>query len=197
MPRNHRAIDKDERIEQLLNAAAEQFLTVGYPGTTMAQIARGAGLTSAAVYWYFPSKDDALVAVQRRVLRTTRDKLAREDLAPMPRLQRYLEILRAEARPLHRMLHERSPHSDAVAEVLGEIHDELEGMIRAAVAARSTSFDDLQQIVDLSMAVIEGTSAVSAEVHSSDLVKWAIERLVPEQTRPKRTASSRRSPARS
>jgi AcrR family transcriptional regulator len=197
VPRNHRAIDKDERIERLLNAAAEQFLTVGYPGTTMAQIARGAGVTSAAVYWYFPSKDDALVAVQRRVLGTTRDMLAREDLEPMRRLQRYLEILRAEARPLHRMLHERSPHSDAVAEVLTEIHDELEEMIRAAVAARSASFGDLQQIVDLSMAVIEGTSAVSAEVHSADLVKWAIERLVPGQIPPKRTAAPRRSPARS
>jgi AcrR family transcriptional regulator len=191
VPRNHRTIDKDERIEQLLNAAAAQFLTVGYPGTTMAQIARGAGVTSAAVYWYFPSKDDALVAVQRRVLATTREKLTREDPLPMHRLQRYLEILRAEARPLHRMLHERSPHSDAVADVLTEIHDELEAMIRAAVAARSASFGDLQQVVDLSMAVIEGTSAVNAEVHSGDLVKWAIERLVPEAS--KRTRAPRRS----
>lgn len=178
MPRNHRSIDRGERVDQLLNAAAAQFLTVGYSGTTMVQIARGAGITSAAVYWYFPSKDDALAAVQQRVLTATREQLAQEDLDPMRRLERYLEILRDEARPLHRMLHERSPHSETVAAVLDEIHQEIEEMIRAAVRARSTSFAELQQIIDLSMAAIEGTSAVNADVHSSDLIRWAIERLV-------------------
>lgn len=153
-------------------------MTVGYAGTTMAQIARGAGLTSPALYWYFPSKDGALVAVQRRVLASTRARLDAQQLSPMQRLQGYLEIVRAEARPLHRMLHERSQHSPVVADVLEEIHQELEDLIRAAVHERSESFDDIEAIVSLSMAVIEGTSAVSAPEHSSELVRWAIERLV-------------------
>lgn len=179
MPRNYRSIDRDERIERLVVAAADQFLTVGYTGTTMAQIARGAGVTSAAVYWYFPSKDDALAAVHRRFVLGTRERLAAEALDPMHRLERYLETFRSEARPLHRMLHERSAQSPAVAGALEEIHLELEEMIRAAVLARNEDFVELGRMVDVCMAVIEGTSAVNAEVHSSDLVHWVVQNLVP------------------
>jgi AcrR family transcriptional regulator len=180
MPRNYRHIDRGERVERLVAIASEQFLSLGYTGTTMAQIARLAGLTNAAVYWYFPSKDDALAAVHRRMLAATRERLrAEHDLTPMTRLERYLEIIRAEARPLHRMLHERAPYSLAVADALDEIHRELEDMIRAAVRARSARFADLERIMALSMAVIEGTSAVNAEAHSSELVRWAIDSLVP------------------
>ncbi len=203
MPRNYRNIDRDERVGRLLTIAADQFLTVGYKGTTMAQIARLAGLTNAAVYWYFPSKDDALVAVQRRVLVTIRERLnAEPGLTPMLRLVRYLEIARSEARPLHRMLHERAAHSPAVAEVLDEIHQEIAEMIRSAVLARSDRYPHVSQMVELSIAVIEGTSAVTAEAHSSELVRWAIENLVPlendgpaptspRSSRPIRNASGR------
>lgn len=180
MPRNHRDIDRSERVERLLGIASEQFLSVGYAGTTMSQIAKLAGLTSPAVYWYFPSKDDALAAVHRRMLLSTRERLRAEPgLTPMDRLERYLEIFRAEARPLHRMLHERAASSTAVADALEEIHRDLEDMIRAAVRARSAEFADLERVVALSMAVIEGTSAVSADVHSSELLRWAIDSLVP------------------
>lgn len=204
MPRNHRNIDRGERVERLLGIASEQFLTVGYAGTTMSHIAKLAGLTSPAVYWYFPSKDDALAAVHRRMLLSTRERLrAQPDLTPMERLERYLEIFRAEARPLHRMLHERAPFSAAVADALEEIHRDLEDMIRAAVRARSAGFADLERIVALSMAVIEGTSAVSADVHSSELLHWAIDSLVPvgnglraatserSKTRPSRASSGK------
>lgn len=205
MPRNYRNIDRGERVERLLAIASEQFLTVGYAGTTMAQIAKLAGLTSPAVYWYFPSKDDALAAVHRRILLSTRERLgAQPELTPMSRLERYLEIFRAEARPLHRMLHERASFSAAVAGALEEIHRDLEDMIRAAVRARSAEFADLERIVALSMAVIEGTSAVNADVHSSDLLHWAIDSLVPagngeqapatwepSKTRPSRASSGK------
>jgi TetR/AcrR family transcriptional repressor of mexAB-oprM operon len=195
LPKNYRSIDRDERVDRLLDAAAEQFLTVGYAGTTMAQIARGAGLTSPALYWYFPSKDGALVAVQRRVLASTRARIADPLFSPMVRLERYLEIIREEARPLHRMLHERSQHSEDVADVLDEIHHEIEGLIRAAVHARSELFPETETVINLSMAVIEGTSAVSAPTHSSELVRWAIERLVPEDNR--RLDTSKPAPIRS
>lgn len=182
--KNHRSIDREQRIERLLDAAADQFLSVGYAGTTMAQIAHGAGITSAAVYWYYPSKDDALVAVQRRFSESMRERLDARHLEPMSRLETYLEMAREESRPLHQMLHERSRHSDAVSELLREVHDEIEEMIRAAVHVhdRSRSFNELEMIVDLSMATIEGTNATVAEVHSSDLVRWAIEQVVPFET---------------
>lgn len=183
MPRNYRTIDRDVRVERLLSIAADQFMSVGYAKTKMSDIARLAGLTSGTVYWYFESKDDVLAAVQHRILAATREQLQTEPgLSPMTHLERYLEIMRANARPLHRVMHERAPHSAAVAEALGEIHGELEEMIRAAVTARNKHYPELDRVVQLSMAVIEGTSAVQAEVHSSELLHWVIENLVPDES---------------
>jgi AcrR family transcriptional regulator len=179
VPRNHRDIDRDERVDRLVKAASEEFLGVGYAATTMSRIARRAGVTGPALYWYFASKDDALAVVQERILAATLARLDECAGSPMERLRLFLEILREEARPLHRMLHERSQHSEHVAAALAEIHAVLEQLIRAAVRERSADFEELDTIVSLAMAVIEGTSAVMAPEHSSDLVAWAIERLVP------------------
>jgi hypothetical protein len=85
---------------------------------------------------------------------------------------------------LHRMLHERSPHSGRASTALDEIHTILDALIRGAVQERHAEFDELDTIVSLAMAVIEGTSAVTAPEHSSQLVSWAIERLVPVMARP-------------
>jgi AcrR family transcriptional regulator len=184
VPRNNRAIDRDERVDRLVKAAAEEFLGVGYAGTTMTHIARRAGVTGSALYWYFDSKDEALAVVQERVLASTLARVEQHGGTAMERLQLFLEILRAEARPLHRMLHERSPHSGRVSAVLDEIHSVLDQLIRGAVHERNAEFDELDTIVSLAMAVIEGTSAVTAPEHSSQLVSWAIERLVPVMARP-------------
>lgn len=189
LPRNFRNIDRDERVERLVRIATDQFLTVGYARTTMSGIARSAGLTSAAVYWYFESKDAALAEVQRRVLESTREQLRSEGAqSPMTRLERYLEILRADARPLHRIMHERASHSALVATALEDHHREMEDMIRAAIQELDAAYPDMPRLVDLSMAVIEGTSAVGADVHSSDLIRWVVENMV--RAKPGRRATA-------
>lgn len=180
MPRNNRAIEREERFDQLLDAAEHEFMSVGYAKTTMAQIARLADVTGPNLYWYFSSKDGALAAVHRRVLARTRERLP----APTPgnamaRLEDYLEITRAEARPLHQMLHERAPYSADVADTLTDIHDDLGSLIRGAVFERSPDFPDTEVVVSLAMATIEGTNATRSPDHSSFLVRFAIERLVP------------------
>lgn len=45
-----------ERRSVITHVAAELFATQGYEGTTAAQIARAAGLTSGSVFYYFPDK---------------------------------------------------------------------------------------------------------------------------------------------
>jgi AcrR family transcriptional regulator len=178
MPRNNRQIDRAVRVDRVLDAAEVEFLARGYSATTMAGIARAAGATSPALYWYFSSKDSALVAVQRRVLEGARADFQHEPNA-MSRLTRYLDVTRARARPLHRLLHERSGQSDEVAQLLDEIHVEIEGLILDAISERSDNFADAKMVASIGLAIIEGTNAVLSDEHSSALVRWAIERLVP------------------
>lgn len=64
--------DKEQRRLQLLAAAKQVFADKGYHDTTMADVARGAGLSYGVVYWYFESKDDlfhALMTAEEHALR--------------------------------------------------------------------------------------------------------------------------------
>lgn len=54
---------KDNRQIQILEAAAELFAKNGFDRTSVDEIARLAGLSKGAIYWYFPSKEKILIAL--------------------------------------------------------------------------------------------------------------------------------------
>ena len=74
--RRRRAVseeDKSQRRDQIVAAAKEVFARKGFHDTTIADIARRAGLAYGSVYWYFESKDElfhALMAVEEAALRS-------------------------------------------------------------------------------------------------------------------------------
>ncbi|OSC39370.1 TetR/AcrR family transcriptional regulator [Mycobacterium decipiens] len=73
--RRRRAVsdeDKSQRREEILTAAKKVFARKGFHATTIADIAKQAGLAYGLIYWYFDSKDDlfhALMAVEEDALR--------------------------------------------------------------------------------------------------------------------------------
>jgi TetR/AcrR family transcriptional repressor of uid operon len=52
----------EARREQILEAAVACFARRGFHETTMADVAREAGITAGAIYRYFPSKEDVVEA---------------------------------------------------------------------------------------------------------------------------------------
>lgn len=46
--------------QRILEAASELFQTSGFEGTPVSKIAKASGMTTANVYWHFPSKHDVL-----------------------------------------------------------------------------------------------------------------------------------------
>ncbi len=52
-----------QRREQIVDAAIRSVMRSGFQGMTMAQVIEESGLSAGAVYGYFASKDDLLVAV--------------------------------------------------------------------------------------------------------------------------------------
>ncbi len=52
-----------QRREQIVEAAIRSVMRSGFQGMTMAQVIEESGLSAGAVYGYFASKDDLLVAV--------------------------------------------------------------------------------------------------------------------------------------
>ena len=57
----------DERIPQILNAAAAMFAQNSIDGASMAQIAKAANVSKATIYHYFASKDALVEALVRRL----------------------------------------------------------------------------------------------------------------------------------
>jgi len=58
----------EHRPDELLDAALELFVEQGYAHTSVAQIARTAGVSKGAVYLYFPSKQAILEGLVQRAL---------------------------------------------------------------------------------------------------------------------------------
>ncbi|MEB3981980.1 TetR family transcriptional regulator [Mycobacterium sp. 663a-19] len=66
------AADKSRRRDEIMAAAKEVFARKGFHDTTIADIAKRAGLAYGSIYWYFDSKDElfhALMAVEEGALR--------------------------------------------------------------------------------------------------------------------------------
>ncbi|WP_043661552.1 TetR/AcrR family transcriptional regulator [Thermocrispum municipale] len=62
-----RTVTADDKRELLLDVAEQVFGTLGYAGTTMAELAKAAGVTRPTVYAYFSSKDEVFRALADRV----------------------------------------------------------------------------------------------------------------------------------
>lgn len=85
------AVPVDTR-ERVLDAALDLFIEHGFDGTSMREIAERVGVTKAALYYYFPSKDDMLMALHARLHSLGRDALERFGVGPVT-LTRWGEFL--------------------------------------------------------------------------------------------------------
>jgi len=82
----------EDRPDEVLDAALALFVEKGYAATSVAQIARAAGISKGAVYLYFPSKQAILEGLVRRAV----SPVARRALAEVDHLPGDLRnVLRA------------------------------------------------------------------------------------------------------
>jgi TetR/AcrR family transcriptional regulator, transcriptional repressor of aconitase len=66
---------RDARREQILAAARRCFLRDGFHATSMQDLFAEAGLSAGAVYSYFASKDDVIVAIAEQNMRSVTDMI--------------------------------------------------------------------------------------------------------------------------
>jgi len=186
MPRNRQNIPREERVEEIVAVARELFLERGYAGTTMAEIARAAGVAPAAVYWYFPSKDHAFAAVLDRILAEGADRvdsLAGAGEPPIERLLAALEELEAYRR-LRPVVHERLPHAPVIADFHLRFQGWLEEMLLDALGPRLRPEADVELVTESVIAVLEGTLADERSRRPfAEVVRFVIERVSDEPAR--------------
>jgi AcrR family transcriptional regulator len=62
-PRPARRLDREARRRQILSTALSCFAERGFSGTTTRELAQRVGITEAALYRYFPSKESLYAAI--------------------------------------------------------------------------------------------------------------------------------------
>jgi len=69
--------------ERILNVALELFTEKGYDGASLREIAEQLGVTKAAIYYHFASKDDILMALHMRLHEFGKDALSQMTEEPV------------------------------------------------------------------------------------------------------------------
>jgi AcrR family transcriptional regulator len=179
MPKNRRDIERDVKVDELLDAAERLFRLHGYGGATMAGIAREAGVTSNALYWYFPSKDDVFAAVLDRRFQGAQTELVGRLSEPLARqlswgLRRFQEI-----DSVGSVVHERAKESPVVAQLHDRFHHTVRTALQAGLMQEGLEKKHAEKGADCLMAVIEGTGLHEGPVRRrEELVLFTLEQIL-------------------
>ncbi|HMK64084.1 MAG TPA: TetR/AcrR family transcriptional regulator [Acidimicrobiales bacterium] len=172
--------------ERILDVALDLFVEHGYDGTSLRQIAERLGITKAALYYYFASKDDILMALHMRVHEFSRvaigalgdDPVTLETWATL--LAGVMDQMMAQ-RPLF-LMHERN---QAAIEKLhhqehAEAHDDLDTQLRRLLSDERVVLEDRVRMagafgVVFATLFLAGDSFLSA---GDDELRAAVARVV-------------------
>jgi len=183
--------DGEETRERLLDAAAVTCAETGFDGATMSEIARRAGVTPAAIYNYYDSREDLLYAAGRRGLERVTEVVpdgAGTDAAQLIATA-YLRPDLAQTRRLLAELHLASHRDPILAALLAKWHDSWAEALRAVLPAGDPAPDatvkalfllllGLCHLDDVSVRATPGALAGKIE----DLVEVLVPRDAPRQT---------------
>ena len=84
--------DRPNTRQRILDLALDLFTEHGYDGTSLREIADGLGITKAALYYYFESKEDIFLALHMRLHEFGKDALVRLGDQPVT-LQLWSDLL--------------------------------------------------------------------------------------------------------
>jgi len=134
---------KEQRPEEILEAALEEFVAKGYAQTRLDDVARRAGISKGLVYVYFSTKEELFKAVIRRflvphveLLRSRVDtwQLSSEALLRGPVLELMKRVASSRIHELLRLLIAEGPrHPDLTAFYYREVVSRGIGLMQAII----------------------------------------------------------------
>lgn len=158
---------KDEVRDRILAAALSVFAERGFPGASIAEIARRAGVSTGNVYRYYESKESLF-----------------DEVVPAAFVDRLRAVVRKRVRALGGVSDVRKlPHGHAAEQATDELLAFLlEHRLRVAIVlgrAEGTRFADVraQAIEDGRKTAIEHFRAIDESLSPSEPLRFALERI--------------------
>ena len=159
--------------DQVLDAAAELFVTRGFAATSTREIAERVGIRQASLYYHFAGKDEILAELLQRSVRPTVDKVAKiEALVPPETHETALYLLAlTDVRTLA-----EAPHNEGIlygqadvanSEVYAEFRDARQELVYAygrlglQIASPGVAADlDVRDLGEMLMHSVEVVTAI-------------------------------------
>jgi AcrR family transcriptional regulator len=171
-------IDRDTKVEEILEAAERRLVAGGYDHMSVAATARELGIAQNSIYWYFPSKDDLFVAVLQRLLAHLAAKKPPHDRGLVTQVLWATDQMHALA-PLRSALRGRARHSAAAAKFERELDALIRRLLIHGIEPYLDDEDELQVAATAFMATVEGTFALGLSKPARHrVIKFALERTV-------------------
>lgn len=161
MPRNKRHIDRKEKQQEILAAAEALFTAQGFESTSMAQLAKAAGVAANTLYWYFENKDEMLIAVLNKALEQGLMSYAAIQQQGLSMTEKAVQVMSLfdDYGDLVSTVHNRLHHSEAVKEWHLRFHQVLQGMVAAELLAHGTAPESAALDAQMLIYVMEGLDA--------------------------------------
>lgn len=164
MPRNRPDRTRDDKTAEIVAIAQRLFLEQGYDGTTIAAIAREAGIATNVVHWYFATKDELFVAalesLQSEDLEEAQERLSRstpgEEEKILGALLTEFVWRRLDRYGLIATLHERSHCSSVIAEFHERAHRRYADYLGRAIERCPIPATERKLVVEALITAVEG-----------------------------------------
>lgn len=163
------------RRAAILDAASDLFERRGYAAVSLGEIAAAVGVTKAALYHHFPSKEAIYAEIMRHVLGQIGDAIRRTVRAPGPvadKIRRLTEVAVLYVQhnaDLDAMMHDAAQHlPPEQSRLIAEAHDAvllaLEELMRDGVARRELAPRDPRLLAHAYWSLLHGfTGRVGSE----------------------------------
>lgn len=187
MPQNRYQQTREEKLDELTVIAGRLFLEKGYEGTTIAEIAREAGIATNVVHWYFANKDLLFVAVLESLQSQGLAKLKHSfDLTASDgkpeSLVTYLTDLVCRRLDLYQLIatvHDRSHHSPAVAAFHDEAHHQYRVSLEQVLHQFNLRDAERDLVIEALITAMEGLVMHQARKRDvKRMMQFLVERLI-------------------
>jgi TetR/AcrR family transcriptional regulator of autoinduction and epiphytic fitness len=170
MARNRREVGSEIKREQIEDAACVLFLGDGYESTSMAAIARAAGVAPNTLYWYFTSKDALLVAILDRLVNRAIDQLTAMQEQSFSDQMTWLLLELQRANKLISIVHARLDVSDIIREWHDRFHAMFHEFIVNRIMSKGMPRAKASMMATVGTYVMEGLLSHPHESHEAEQV---------------------------
>ena len=175
MPKTRTDVPRDDKVTAILDMAEKHLKERGYNSLSVAAVARELGIAHNAIYWYFPSKDELIVATFEHMVQKllSRKPKGEKDLIEM--VLWFVDNL-AELYPLRASMHEQAQRSKTIQAYLDDLNERLRNLLRHVLESLVPP-DELEIAVTSLIATVQGAYLWAGPTERRRLVRYTLEKL--------------------